>query len=132
MQWFTVWLIILVSLLYPMMARSDTLPHPQLQYYRDWVAHRSLGVVLLYKVDGRRVEFAHALIAAEPAPECSAVNFTGPVWHVMVLGESPIRYQIRSYATAYRYPPGEWISLIERTHYEKGAEGQTEAQTEAE
>lgn len=132
MKWFTVWLIILVSLLYPMMAHSDTLPHPQPQYYLDWVAHRSLGVVLIYKIDDRRVEFAHALIAAEPAPECSAVNLTGPVWHVMVRGKSPVRYQIHSYATAYRYPPGEWISLIKRTYYEKGSEGQTQAQAQTE
>lgn len=94
---------------------QNILAEPAIKYMKRWEPHRSLGVVVTYDTSQGVVQYAHPVMSFMDAHECKEILQDDNVWNLMTFGDRPVRYFVASFATAYRFPPGEWESVIVKT-----------------
>ena len=88
---------------------------PSLAKVIDWRPHFSLGLVLVYEIDGFRVEFAHPLMANFADSKCNELQSETDRIVIVVGGQNAWRYEALRTPTAYRITPGEWLPIITKT-----------------
>jgi len=96
-------------------AVAKEIKEPQLENAVAWKPHWSLGVILIYDMEGLRVEFAHPLMANFPDSKCNEFQSDNNRLILITGGRQAWRYEAMQIATAYRIIPGEWQPVIQKT-----------------
>ena len=94
---------------------QSILTEPAIKYMKRWKPHSSLGVVITYDTSQGVVQYAHPVMSFVDAPECKEILQKDNIWKLMTFGDRPVRYFVAPFATAYRFPLGEWKSVIVKT-----------------
>ncbi len=88
----------------------------------SWDVHRSLGVILVFRTDKKKLFFAHPIVMSHAAPECQGIKEEpgGDLLQITDTNSSqiPMRHIVTKEPTAYRYEGEDWQSLVGSTFHD--------------
>ena len=105
---YSLWVIIFLLLSYGFSinkAHGETIVEPSIDNVVSWRKDQSLGLVLMYRIDGRDVFFSHPLKSEGQYSECKELQFK-PKYneiHIIIGGVRPWLYIVSADSTAYRF-----------------------------
>ena len=104
--------------------RGETIKEPSLDTVVKWIPHRSLGLLLMYQIDGQDIIFAHPVKSQGQYRQCKELQFK-PKYneiHVILGGTNPWIYIVTGDPTMYRFKNSvkwERIGNLTKTIWQK-------------